>query len=89
MAKYKIDSRWFRGKPTQEEKEARLKSVLASASILEVLGSIVDTKITSKARVSEETYESGNWAYKEADRQGYLRACYELKDLLTIKEDNS
>ena len=37
-----------------------------------------------KQRVLSESYESPNWAYKQADASGYERALLEIMSLFTV-----
>lgn len=82
---------WLSGiKDASVKKELR-SNFLASKMIRERLVEILDAKITSSVRASRstESYDSPNWALKQADATGYQRALEEVKSLLddAIKKD--
>jgi hypothetical protein len=56
-----------------------------SKAILERLHFLVEQKIkaSNTQKVSEDSYDSPSWAYKQADHNGYVRA---LEDVLKLFE---
>ena len=73
---------WTKGLDTDEKKEVEL-SYNASGVLRLRLIKLLEDKIASyeKESYSKEGYECPNWAYKQADLQGYKRA---LKDAITL-----
>lgn len=65
-------------------KEELKSSFLAGGLFREKLKSVLQDKIrvADAGRVSEEGYASPNWAYKQADASGYVRAMQEVVSLL-------
>lgn len=74
---------WTTGLSPEKKGELKL-SFLACADVRERLKHISTTKINQsrKKRVSEDAYQSPNWAYQQADACGYERALEEIISLL-------
>jgi len=82
---------WLSGiKDASVKKELR-SNFLASKMVRERLAEMLDAKLNSSVRASRssESYDSPNWALKQADATGYQRALEEVKSLLedAIKKD--
>jgi len=60
------------------------QNFIASQLTRERLTMIIDEMIGQCERMSRssEGYETPNWAFKQADSIGYLRAMHEIKELL-------
>lgn len=82
---------WLGGvKDASVKKELRV-NFLASKMVRQRLVEMLDAKLSSSVRSSRssESYDSPNWALKQADATGYQRALEEVKSLLddAIKKD--
>jgi len=77
---------WTKGKDKQEVDDIR-STFKASIVIRARLAEILDAKIVSKERACMDTeeYDCANWAYKQADAQGYKRALSEIISLINDK----
>lgn len=80
-----LSTRWFSHLPKAEQEEAK-KLVLGSQKVLDFLSKICYNTLKDGEQVRESDYDSPSWAYKQADRNGYLRAYREVQDLLTISD---
>jgi hypothetical protein len=79
---------WTQHLNTQEEREEFKKTILGSTKVLDRLREILYNKVyTQESNLPTADYDSPSWAYKQADRNGYLRAHKELLDLLVLTKD--
>ena len=77
---------WYQHLRNKEEQENFKKIVESSKITLDRLTEIVYTISKSGESHSAEDYDSPSWAYKQADRNGYLRALNTILKLIDIKE---
>lgn len=77
---------WYQHLRNKEEQEKFKQIVQSSKITLDRLNEIVYTMIKSGESTSEEDYESPSWAYRQADRNGYIRALQTITKLIDIKE---
>ena len=71
------------GTTATEEKDIRAEFQSSSnlrARLVKILQEKREYNINQK--VSDTSYDSPNWAYKQADLAGYIRALEEISDLL-------
>lgn len=80
-----MHSQWFSHLPKNQQDEFK-KQVIGSQKILDRAAEIVYNKSIVETRPSVEDYDSPSWAFKQADRNGYLRALNEIYNLLKLKE---
>jgi hypothetical protein len=81
-----VDHKWFSSLPKAEQ-EDRKKFVYANQKLLDILSKIVyNMGIVESRPHSEADYDSPSWAYKQADRNGYLRAYSEILALLNVSD---
>lgn len=75
---------WLSGVKDASVKKELRANYIASKMIRERLTEMLDTKLSSSVRASRssESYDSPNWALKQADATGYQRALEEVKSLL-------
>lgn len=82
---------WLSGVKDASVKKELRANFLASKMVRQRLVEMLDTKLSSSVRASRssESYDSPNWALKQADATGYQRALEEVKSLLddAIKKD--
>ena len=79
-----MKTQWYKGLDSDAKKEIQLHfngSVMLRRRLTEIL----EGKVVSKDRESMDAtqYENPNWAYKQADAQGYKRAINEIISLIT------
>jgi hypothetical protein len=77
---------WFQDIKNKEEQEQFKNNVLSSKIVLDKLKQIVYTKVKMGERTTSNDYDSPSWAYRQADKIGYLRALKEIEDILTVDE---
>lgn len=75
---------WTVGVKTPQEKDAIILEYKASPILRERLYAILQGKRMKALdeNVKDAGYDSPNWAYKQADNVGYMRALKEISDLL-------
>jgi hypothetical protein len=78
----RISSLWISHLKTDEEKEKFKNYIASSQGVLERLEAILDNKLHVRQVFKEEDYKNPSWAYAQADRNGYVRALKEIKELL-------
>lgn len=67
--------------PKKDHAEFRQKWASAR-QVLEVLKQAIEKKELEKRKGKAEDYDKPSWAYYAADKNGYLRAVEEIKNLL-------
>jgi hypothetical protein len=77
---------WSKGKGKQEVDDIR-STFKASLVVRVRLAEMLEAKITGKDKscMDAEGYDCPNWAYKQADAQGYKRALTEVISLINDK----
>lgn len=75
---------WLSGVKDASVKKELRANYIASKMVRERLTEMLDAKLSSSVRSSRssESYDSPNWALKQADSTGYQRALEEVKSLL-------
>jgi hypothetical protein len=76
---------WTKGYKDKEKKDV-MKNEFKKAKLLrERLTLILQEKISTehKATRSKDAYSDANWAYRQADSQGYLRALHEIISIIS------
>ncbi len=84
MNDQRLSSTWTKG--VEEGLMDEVRSEYAASPLLRRrVREMMDEKSESalKEGVSKEGYETPNWAYKQADLCGYLRALEEIKNLFS------
>lgn len=78
-----MQTQWFSNLPKDKQEEFK-KLVFSSQKVLDRAKEICYNTIQNGVLPSETDYDSASWAYKQADRNGYLRAYNELLQLFTL-----
>lgn len=80
-----MDLAWTRGK-SEEEKVQYVASLNRAKWVLDDLNKLVDSNLrgVETAELKVEAYDNPNWAYRQAEANGYKRALKDIKKLLTI-----
>lgn len=75
---------WTTGVKTPQEKDAIILEYKSSPLLRQRLDEILSAKRMKALdeNVKDDGYDSPNWAYKQADHVGYMRALKEISDLL-------
>ena len=81
-----MKTNWIAGLKGRE-KESMVGAYERSLLVRKKLKEIIEGKLESEAKSarSKEGYDSPNWAYKQADTQGYYRAMHEILSLIIDK----
>lgn len=79
-----MQHQWFSNLPKDKQDEFK-KLVLGSQKVLDRAREICYNKIMELESPPTGDYDSPSWAYKQADRNGYIRALKEIEKLLTIE----
>lgn len=77
-----IDIKWTSHLKSVEEQEKFRAYVLSSVGVLKRLADILESKVDAREVFKEEDYNSPSWAFKQADRNGYVRALREIQQML-------
>ena len=80
-----MQHQWFSSLPKAEQEEFK-KLVLGSQKVLDKLSEICYNTIKNGESPSTSDYDSPSWAFKQADRNGYMRAYREIISLLNISD---
>lgn len=78
---------WYQDNPKHREE---IKEYLYQhKELLDKLSKICYTKVKEleKKRRASSTYSDPNWAYEQADMNGYLRCLYELEQLFKLENE--
>jgi predicted O-methyltransferase YrrM len=84
-SKINIDTRLYQGL-NESEKEDFKQYYLNCTQVREQLIKVVQSKLDSIETSSEKDYNSNDWAYLQADRNGQTRVLKDLLKLLTPTE---
>lgn len=79
--------KWFSGCKTEAERTKRAQIVKESEIILDILAKICYNITSEQEKIAVGDYESPSWAYKQADRNGYLRAYQEITKMCEQKDN--
>lgn len=85
-------SAWTKHCKSQEEKDQYIESLKRVKWVLDDLRTLVQTNVSSieLAETSPKSYDSPNWAYRQAHANGYKQAIADFSKLITLdpKEPN-
>lgn len=81
-----MQTKWFSSLPKSEQEDFK-KLVLGSKKVLDKLHEICYNTIQNEVKTQEADYDSPSWAFKQADRNGYIRAYRELLALVDLDSD--
>lgn len=81
--RYNINSGWLRDVQTPDARQKRAELVLNSIGVLDLLAAIVTAEIAVAQKTSTNDYDNPNWALKEADRHGQVKA---LRTVLALTQ---
>ncbi len=77
---------WFQD--LKEPDRSRFKATVeGSEKVLDKAVQILYNMIMESEKVLSADYDSPSWAYKQADRNGYVRALKDVINILKIKPD--
>lgn len=79
-----MQTRWFSSLKSKAEQEERKKLVLGSQKVLDILREICYNTINDGELTKESDYDSPSWHFRQADRNGYLRAYREIAKLCEL-----
>ena len=82
-----MKTQWTKGVTDKQLVDDIRSTFKASIVVRKRLAEILDGKISAaeKARMSADEYDCANWAFKQADSQGYKRALFEIISLISEK----
>lgn len=81
-----MQTKWFSHLKSKEEQEEFKKLVLGSGKVLDRMREICYNVIQNRELPPESYLDEPNWAFRQADRNGYLRAYREIHDLLILSD---
>lgn len=79
---------WTKHCKSTEEKDQYTTSLQRAKWVLDDLNKLVDSNLSSQEamEISPKSYDSVNWAARQAHLNGYKQALRDFKKLITIKE---
>ncbi len=79
---------WLKHLKNDTDRDRFHNTILSARPVLERLSELADEKIqTADNRIlSTESYDNPNWALKAADRNGYIRAISEIKQIINLDQ---
>lgn len=75
---------WTKHCKTEEEKQKYLLSLQKVKWVLEDLKTVVNSDALEASEISPRSYDSPNWAYRQAHVNGYKQAIRDFHKLLTL-----
>ena len=81
----KLPAAWTAHIKDPKEKEEFIKYIYSAHGLFEVLNNIVEKKILETSKSSSQDYEQAAWAYRQADKAGYIRALTEVTNLIKLE----
>lgn len=81
---------WTQHLKTQEEKDDFYREVMGSKRVLRRLKDIISSKEFSLdyQEMSEKSYDSPNWAYRQAHRNGFRQCVEGYKKLIDLDQQD-
>lgn len=82
-------TKWTSHLKTQDEKDRFERTVRSARSVLERLNDILTEmeEILTSEEISTSSYERPQWAYKQADTNGYRRCIKHLQKLINLDQE--
>ena len=81
---------WFNHLKDPQEQSSFKTYILSSKKVLDRAVELCYNRLENKEMISSEVdYESASWAYKQADRNGYIRAYKEIINLLSVDDPST
>lgn len=78
---------WFSNLKAEDQEQFK-QLVKGSQKVLDRLKEICYNKLSTQEVLPASDYDNPSWAYKQADRNGYLRAFREIGDLVTLSDQD-
>lgn len=92
MNERKLKGWWFVGITDSDQKKARRERIYAAKDVIDDLASHIEEEI-ERVMIpgSHVDYDNPSWAYKQADRLGYVRALKTVRGWIELpdRDDNS
>lgn len=77
---------WYSNLPKDQQDQFK-QQVLGSKKVLDKAVEILYNRVQSEEEIQSVDYDCPSWAFKQADRLGYLRGVRDAIKLLEIKSD--
>jgi hypothetical protein len=83
-----MNSAWTRNLQTEDEKADFEKRLQNSRTVLRRLNELIDGELKGleASETHIQSYDSPNWAYVQADKNGYKRAARFIKRLIDLDQ---
>lgn len=79
-----MQTQWFSHLRSKDKQEEFKKLVLGSSLVLDRAKEICYNIVKNVDKTNSTDYDCPSWAFKQADRNGYLRAYAEILELLDV-----
>jgi len=87
MPQPKLAADWFRGISKEEDKASLIQAIYSAKGILDIVKELVIAHKNSLEKVSMTDYDSPQWAYKEAHKNGRKEEIDYLLRLLNLDQE--
>ena len=79
-------TQWTKHCTSEDEKKQYVESLKRARWVFDDLNKLVDENlnVNESSEISPKSYDSPNWAFRQAHVNGYKQALKDLKKLLTI-----
>lgn len=80
---------WTKHCKTEEEKEQFKQSLQRVKWAFDHAKTLVNENAIEASEISPKSYDSPNWAYRQAHSNGYKQAIRDFHKLLTLDQENN
>jgi hypothetical protein len=83
---FSLAAEWLKSAKTPEEKETTKNIVLNAAPAFNLMRKLLQDRKLAISPIREEDYEKGDWAAKQAHKNGRVNEIDHLLQMITFKE---
>jgi len=78
---------WIKDCTSLDEVTKRKESLKRVSWVLDLLKTLVNSDVLEASEISPKSYDSPNWAYRQAHVNGYKQAIRDFNKLLTLDQE--
>lgn len=83
-----MQTKWYTGCKTPEDKKKRQDNVQMSSEVLDILKKICYNSILDDQSISKTDYDSPSWSHLQAHKNGRIEALNEIIKMCDLKGDH-
>jgi hypothetical protein len=80
-----LNSKWFRGNETPDEKRQKEITVRNARHVLDLLSEVIEQEIRELSKTKFDDYDSPGYSLKRADKDGQVRAFDKILKLTKLE----